>query len=510
MKALLFERSPARYAASRVAGTLLPGSGARVGPLTLADVDEPDLPGPGWHRVRPRLAGICGSDLSTLDGHASRYFEPVVSFPFVPRHEVVGSLEDGTRVVIEPVLGCVARAITPPCEACATGDVGGCQQVAFGHLKPGLQTGYCADVGGGWSTALESQLHPVPEGMSDEDAVMVEPAACAAHAVVRAGVADGAVVAVIGAGTLGLCTVAALRRLSFPGTVAAAARYPEQRHLARALGADVVATGDELHRVLRRLTSSLEVGDGLSGGADVVFDCAGTAASLREALSVIRPRGRVMLVGMPGTVNVDLTPLWHREVELVGAVAEPSEIVMVCRSTPPDVVVLDLEHPGVRQAEIGPRLRDACPGARLIGVAETDNPDLAQRAVDFGLSAVYLKTAPSEELIDLVKRAGEGEIVLESFVPAVPTQGNGAGPVPHGPSPRLTPREGQILRLLAEGRGTAQLARELAISPLTVQSHVKSILEKLGVHSKIEAVTLAFRTGMVGLPGVRATTGQAK
>ena len=199
-----------------------------------------------------------------------------------------------------------------------------------------------------------------------------------------------------------------------------------------------------------------------------------------------------------------------RELELVGAVAEPSEIVMVCRSTPPDVVVLDLEHPGVRQAEIGPRLRDACPGARLIGVAETDNPDLAQRAVDFGLSAVYLKTAPSEELIDLVKRAGEGEIVLESSVPAVPTQGNGAGPVPHGPSPRLTPREGQILRLLAEGRGTAQLARELAISPLTVQSHVKSILEKLGVHSKIEAVTLAFRTGMVGLPGVRATTGQAK
>ena len=127
-----------------------------------------------------------------------------------------------------------------------------------------------------------------------------------------------------------------------------------------------------------------------------------------------------------------------------------------------------------------------------------------------GLSAVYLKTAQSEELIDLVKRAGEGEIVLESSVPAVPTQGNGAGPVPHGPSPRLTPREGQILRLLAEGRGTAQLARELAISPLTVQSHVKSILEKLGVHSKIEAVTLAFRTGMVGLPGVRATTGQAK
>ena len=50
-------------------------------------------------RVRPRLAGICGSDLATIDGHSSRYFEPIVSFPFTPGHEVVGELDDGSRVV---------------------------------------------------------------------------------------------------------------------------------------------------------------------------------------------------------------------------------------------------------------------------------------------------------------------------------------------------------------------------------------------------------------------------
>ena len=182
---------------------------------------------------RSAVVGICGSDLSTLDGRSSRYFEDIVSFPFVPGHEVVGLLTDdgvaadgralpaGTRVVLQPVLGCAARGIDPPCTACAAGHVGNCEQVAFGHIRPGLQTGYCADTGGGWSTsglvAHESQLFPVPEGLSDADAVTVEPVACAVHAVLGAGIRDDDVVAVLGAGTLGLTVVAALTHLASTG-----------------------------------------------------------------------------------------------------------------------------------------------------------------------------------------------------------------------------------------------------------------------------------------------------
>ncbi|MDP9388128.1 MAG: zinc-binding dehydrogenase [Actinomycetota bacterium] len=324
MKALVYERSLPRFAAARVASGLAAGAGARVGPLRLADVDEPALPGPGWHRVRPRLAGICGSDLATVDARSSRWFEGVVSFPFVPGHEVVGDLDDGTRVVLEPVLACAARGIDPPCPACAAGANGNCERIAFGALAPGLQTGYCADTGGGWSHALvahESQLHRVPEDMSDEAAVMVEPTACAAHAVVSADVPEGAVVAVLGAGTLGLCTVAALRRLALPGTVIAAAKHPEQRRLAAALGADVVVDPAETARAVRRHTRSLAVDDRLTGGADVVVDCVGSEDSLAQALAVVRPRGTIVLVGMPGSVRVDLTPLWQREVRLAGSYA---------------------------------------------------------------------------------------------------------------------------------------------------------------------------------------------
>lgn len=324
MKALTFDRKPLRFAAAMVAGRLSPGSGARVGPLDLDDIREPVLPGADWVRVRPRLSGICGSDLATIDGHSSRYFEPIVSFPFVPGHEVVGELDDGTRVVLEPVLGCAARGIDPPCDACARTDVGNCERVAFGHLKPGLQTGFCKSTGGGWGTALvahRSQLHAVPDDLTDADAVMVEPSACAIHGVYGLAGRPPATVAVLGAGTLGLLTIAALRTFVAPGTIVAVAKHPEQRRWATELGADIVVEPRELRRAVRRVTGSHEYGDVLSGGADVVVDCVGSSASVTDAIAVTRPTGRVHLVGMAGNTDVDLTPLWHKEVALVGAYA---------------------------------------------------------------------------------------------------------------------------------------------------------------------------------------------
>ena len=323
MRALQFRRSLPRYGAAMVAGGLLPGSGAKVGPLKLADVDEPALPGPGWQRIRPRLAGICGSDLSTVDGKSSRYFEPIVSFPFVPGHEIVADSDTG-RVVVEPVLSCIPRGIDPPCSFCALGRTGSCQNLALGCLEPGLQTGYCTDTGGGWSTAMvahTSQLHAVPEGMSDEAAVMVEPAACAVHAALRPGVDQPSSVVVLGAGTVGLCTIAAVRRHLRPGTLIASAKHPEQRKLAVELGADIVVEPGEVRRAVRRLSRSPMVGDAVGEGAEVVYDCVGSADSIDDALAVVRPREHVVLVGMPGRVTVDLTALWHKEIRLAGAYA---------------------------------------------------------------------------------------------------------------------------------------------------------------------------------------------
>lgn len=338
MKALVFERNPARFAASRVASQVVgSGKAAGISSLRLIEADEPDLPGPGWHRVRPLLSGICGSDLATVDGKTSRYFEPLVSFPFVPGHEVVGTVDSapfgiGTRVVVEAVIGCEPRGIVPPCSACAEGRVGDCEMVAFGHLAPGLQIGYCKDTGGGWSTAglvaHESQLHRVPDSLGDEGAVMIEPTACAVHAVLRAGIVPGELVSIIGAGTLGLLTTASVRHLSEPSSLLVGGKHRSQRLLAEQLGADLVVAPDQLARSVRQRARAMAVSERvnqLTGGADVVFDCVGSPDSVKEALSMVRPRGKVVLVGMPGNLRVDLASLWHREVSLMGAYAYGTE-----------------------------------------------------------------------------------------------------------------------------------------------------------------------------------------
>jgi threonine dehydrogenase-like Zn-dependent dehydrogenase len=349
MKALVFERNLPRFAASRVASMFGSGRGAGIGPLRLIDQEPPELPGEDWFPLKPLLSGICGSDLATIDGRSSRYFEDIVSFPFVPGHEVVGVLPTGgidatgehvppgTRVVIEPVLGCAPRHIQPPCPQCGAGHTGLCGNLAFGRLAPGLQTGYCTDTGGGWSTsglvAHSSQLHVVPETFTDEDAVMIEPTACAVHAARSAAIQPGATVAIIGAGTLGLATIAALQqsvRPTAPFTMLVGAKHPHQRCQADSLGADVVVPPNQLARAVRRAAGSLVVAGRLTEGADTVFDCVGSSASLTQALAMVRPRGTVVMVGMPAKVSVDLAPLWHRELTLVGAYAYGIE-------APPDV-----------------------------------------------------------------------------------------------------------------------------------------------------------------------------
>lgn len=322
MQALIFERKLARYAAAAAASRMVPGAGGKVGPLSLHEVDPPELPGPDWRTIRPRLTGICGSDLATVEGRSSRYFEPLVSFPFIPGHEVVGIDHNGRRLALEPVLGPATRNEPLPFPGAAPGDGNDYGYLLGGEIKDGIQIGFCSSTGGGWGEALvahQSQLHPVPEHFSDEAAVMLEPAAGGVHAALKAQVESGASVAVLGAGTMGLCSVAALRALTPAGTIIVTAKYPHQRNLASELGADTVVDPGEMRRAVRRFCGCRMLGSYLSSGVDITIDAVGSPASVADAIAITRPRGRVVLLGMPEAARVDLTGLWHRETELVGA-----------------------------------------------------------------------------------------------------------------------------------------------------------------------------------------------
>jgi len=300
--------------------------------LHLGDVPEPILPARDWVRVQPTLSGICGSDLSAISGHASLYLDPLTSYPFVPGHEVVGTLDDGARVVIEPALGCKVRGIETLCPRCAEGRPGLCYNVTERPIEVGLQTGYCADTGGGWGESLvahPSQLHPIPNTLSDEAAVLVEPFACCVHAALRGGAAKSDVVVVLGAGTIGLLTVAAIKLFTPPKRLIAVAKHPTQRDLARKLGADQVIAPSDVFQRIRFATSARRL-DGMDrplllGGADVTFECVGRAGSLNDAVRFTRGGGTVVAVGMPGEEKVDWAAIWQRELTVTGAYAYGSE-----------------------------------------------------------------------------------------------------------------------------------------------------------------------------------------
>jgi threonine dehydrogenase-like Zn-dependent dehydrogenase len=330
--ALTFERSIPSFALVRASGGNPSVATSALSMLHLGEVPEPELPASDWMRVLPTLSGICGSDLAAIGGHASLYLDPLTSYPFVPGHEVVGTLEDGTRVVVEPALGCKVRGIEPPCPRCAEGRPGLCYNVTEGPIEVGLQTGYCADTGGGWGEVLvahPSQVHPVPETLSDDAAVLIEPFACCVHAALRGGATKDDVVVVLGAGTIGLLTVAAVKLFTPPKRLIAVAKHPTQRDLARALGADQVIAPDDVFQRIRFATAARRL-DGMDrslllGGPDVTFECVGRAQSLSDAVRFTRGGGTVVAVGMPGDEKVDWAAIWQRELTVTGAYAYGSE-----------------------------------------------------------------------------------------------------------------------------------------------------------------------------------------
>lgn len=346
MLAVQYVRSIPRFLAARTLGRAWSGLYTSRGSVArLAEVDPPPLPGPEWVRVRPALAGICGSDLSTIAAKGTPYFSPFTSTPFVFGHEVVGEVEEvgpavealapGDRVALSPPLHCAVRGISEPCVPCAVGETGHCRNVARGILSAGIQTGYCRDTGGGWSRSLvahQIQLHPVPDGVPDEAAVLIEPLACCLHAVERARPEPGSTALVLGCGTIGLLTIAALEAEAPETQVVAVGKYPHQREAARSLGAEeVVGTGSTMREALATLLGAElhqpEMGPPVAlGGADVTFDCVASGGTIDDAFRFTRARGTVIVVGMPGVPEgVDWTAMWHKELDVRGSYTSGEE-----------------------------------------------------------------------------------------------------------------------------------------------------------------------------------------
>ncbi len=345
MKALYFDPSLVRAIPTKILSLFTKGvyTGA-ISPLVYGEVPVPELPSGAWVRIRPRLSGICGSDLAaiTLKGGLDNPISQFISFPMFLGHEIVGEvdlagedvdgLRPGDRVAVYPILSCEPRNISPPCASCERGDFALCKNLAAGSLPPGQCIGVNNRTGGGFSECLvahRSQIFRVPDAVPDEQAVLLDPLCVALHSVLLAMPEPEQKVLVVGAGIIGLCIIQVLRALKVPCEIYVVARHAFQKELALSFGADRIIDETDDPKATAVLAKELRAQQYASrfvkpffmGGFDVAYDCVGSAKTVQKSTYWANQRGSVVLVGASPPERFEWSLLFWKEVRLIGSVS---------------------------------------------------------------------------------------------------------------------------------------------------------------------------------------------
>jgi DNA-binding NarL/FixJ family response regulator len=205
---------------------------------------------------------------------------------------------------------------------------------------------------------------------------------------------------------------------------------------------------------------------------------------------------------------VDDHPIWREavaqdladgDVEVVATAGTVAEAVRRAAATRPDVAVVDLNLPDGSGADVARVLTQADPPARVLMLSATGEPDQVLAAVEAGASGYLLKTASAHELRAAIRRTAAGEAVftagLAGLVLGAYRRLEAVGPE-DAERPRLTDRETEVLRLVASGLATKQIATRLSLSPRTVENHVANTLRKLQLANRVQLARYAVDQGL--------------
>jgi DNA-binding NarL/FixJ family response regulator len=179
------------------------------------------------------------------------------------------------------------------------------------------------------------------------------------------------------------------------------------------------------------------------------------------------------------------------DVEVVGEAAGGFEAVDLALALKPDVVLMDLRMPGIDGDEATARILAAVPAIRVLILTTYETDDSILTAIEAGASGYLLKAAPQEEILAGVRAVARGEVALAPRIAALLVQRV------KSPTPALSPRETQVLRLVAAGKSNPAIAAELFVGEATVKTHLLHVFEKLEVSDRTRAVTRAMELGLL-------------
>jgi threonine dehydrogenase-like Zn-dependent dehydrogenase len=341
VKALSFHYSLPRLAAAKVLGAVFPGGNLLgAGPLRYAEVPDPRLPAKDWAIVQVQHTGICGSDVKQvfLEGAFDNPLTALISFPHVLGHEIVGTVVEagpearrvkkGDRVAVYAWLSCAVRGL-PLCPACANGDFTLCENLAGGAFAPGMHAGNCRDLPGGFAPFLaahDSMCFPLRDALGFKPAALADPFAVCLRAIGKAPPRAGETALVFGMGSLGVLLAHLLVRLYPCVRVLGVDVSDATRDVATKLGIEHFLTdrGSALVERLGELTGAkVQRPWGglpfLQGGVDRVYDTVGSGRSLEAGIRVLRPKGTLVLVGVAPPERFEWTPIYFKELNVIGS-----------------------------------------------------------------------------------------------------------------------------------------------------------------------------------------------
>lgn len=212
---------------------------------------------------------------------------------------------------------------------------------------------------------------------------------------------------------------------------------------------------------------------------------------------------RVVIADDDGLTRAGLRAVLSSDatIEVVGEAADGRAAVEVARRLAPDVVVMDVRMPNMDGIVATERLLAAARGTRVLALTTFEDDDYLFGALRAGAAGFMLKRAEPEDLIAAIHTLAAGESLLAPAVAGRVIERIAREPAPDRAAERrlrdLTPRERDVLQLLAKGLSNAEIAEALGVEPSTVKSHVKRILDKLDLRDRIQAVVLAYETGLV-------------